>query len=72
MTEKPLRLFTCTDHEGHWPTGVASIVLAYSEPQARSLLQRKLKSVGLPHTGFTLEDVPLALPKAIILYDGEY
>lgn len=72
-----MRLFTCTDHKGHWPVGTASIVLASNEAEARSLLDRKLYENNLILNGetthYTLNEVSLEDgPKAIILNDGDY
>lgn len=69
----PLRVFTCTDHEGHWPVGVASIVVADNEASARAILGGELYKHGLTQDkSFTLREVDLARPNAIVLMDGDY
>ena len=75
MTE----LFVCTNHDGHWPVGVASIVFARDETHARELLDAELIGAGLkPSTEspYTLEQIfrPNGdyVPRALILNDGDY
>ncbi len=73
-----MRVWTCTDHAGVWPVGVASIVVASSEAEARSLLEGELASRRLLHRpprapfDFTLEEVDLEMARAIVLCDGNY
>jgi hypothetical protein len=68
-----LRLWVCTDHAGHYPVGVASIVLAPTEERARELLSAKLREHGLdPEAGpYTLEERRL-VECAYVLNDGDY
>lgn len=67
-----MKLYTCTDHDGHMgPT--AAIILAEDETAARGLLQLALIREGLnPHSAFTLSDWSLDRPMALILQNGEY
>jgi hypothetical protein len=65
-------LFTCTDHDGHYPVGVASIVVAESEAEARQLLGSKLLLEGLKPDAYTLSPVDESRPQAIILANGNY
>lgn len=67
-----MRVWICSDFEGFWPVGTASIVMAESSEQARALLQAALKERGLPESEFTLIEVDLTTPHAIILRDGNY
>lgn len=69
-----VKLFTCTDHDGHWPVGVASIVLADNEMQAGMMLAHELLKKGLDPVkpAFTLTEVDMSQPCAIILNDGDY
>ena len=67
-----LQLFTCTDHDVHWPSGAASIVLAPTEAEARQLLDQELRKRGLKSGPYTLVAVPLDQPRAVILRDGDY
>lgn len=70
-----LKLFTCTDHDGHWPTGAASIVIAKDRRQAKKLLDAELEADGLKpfkQKSYTLTEVLTTKPHAIILYNGDY
>ena len=67
-----MKIFTCTDHDGHW-VGVASVVVAPSEEIARRLLSVELRSLGLNgNKPFTLRVLDTAEPKAVVLQDGDY
>jgi hypothetical protein len=69
----PFRIFTCTDHEGHWPVGVASVVVADNETSARAVLGVELYKHGLTRNEpFTLQEVDLSHPHAVVLMDGDY
>lgn len=68
-----MRVFICTDHEGHYPVGVASIVVADDEDHARRLLGAELKQHGLRREKpFTLQEVGTADAHALVLLDGNY
>lgn len=70
-----LKLYTCTDHDYHYPVGVASVVLAYGEEDARQWLDKKLVAAGLsPYakSPYTLAEVSLHEPVAVVLCDGNY
>lgn len=68
-----MKFFTCTDHAGHWPVGVASIVLAEDEEEAWKQLSFALALKGLSgDKPFTLVEVPLTTKTAIVLNDGDY
>lgn len=67
-----LRVFTCTDHKGHWPVGTASVVIAHSEAEARQLLDAALLDQGLDLDAYTMNEVPLHEPRALVLNNGEY
>ena len=68
-----LRVFTCTDHAGHYPVGVASVVVASSEAEARELLDAELREHGLnPDEGYSLREINPEKPKAFVLLDGDY
>lgn len=69
-----LKLFTCTDHDSHC-IGVASIVVADSEAQARDLLDAALIEQGLkPYEleAYTLTDVDQTTAQAMVLRNGDY
>jgi hypothetical protein len=72
QAEPQLRLWVCTDHEGFFPVGTASVVVAANEAEARQLLQRKLEQYGLSRKPFTLRELALERPAAHVLADGNY
>lgn len=74
-----MNLYTCTDHDGVQPTGVASIVVARNTEVARELLDAKLVQLGLKtyvedsyKLDFFCRVVPGTRPQALILCDGDY
>lgn len=67
-----LQAFACTDHDGHYPVGVASVVFAEDEAQARALLAAELREHGLKDERFTLRRLNSTKPKAFVLQDGDY
>lgn len=68
-----LNVYTCTDHDGFYPVGVASVVVAETEEIARDLLKTELKEHGLDyHKPFTLRRINTAHPKAFVLLNGDY
>lgn len=67
-----MQVFVCTDHKGHYPVGTASVVIAENERQAYRLLETGLQQVGLADEAFTLKQVDITTPKAIVLCDGNY
>ena len=70
-----MKLYGCTDHDGHWPVGVSSVVIAHDENEARQLLDAELAKHGLngfDNKPYTLEKIPQTKPVAVILQDGEY
>lgn len=63
-----MKLFTCDDHDTHWPVGGASVVIAENAEIARELLRGALAAQGLnPAYPFTLVEVDLSTPQAIVL-----
>jgi hypothetical protein len=68
-----MNVYVCTDHEGHWPVGVCSVVVAASEDEARELLAAELHTHGLhKEEPFTLWQVSLERQRAMVLLDGDY
>ena len=74
MDAGAMRVWYCTDHDGHWPVGSASVVVAEYEDQARAYLIEALREKGIhqPKGDFTLTELPLDAAKAVVLNDGEY
>lgn len=70
-----LKIFTCVDHDAIMPTGVASIIIAYDKEQAKNLLDKELHNKGLStyeQQPYTLQDLEIGEPYAVILCDGDY
>lgn len=68
-----MKVFYCTDHDGYWPVGVASIVVAPSESIARLCLSEKLTELGLKgNKPFTLVELKTDKTQVLILKDGDY
>lgn len=67
-----MKLFTCNDHHGHWPVPTASVVIAESEEEARTMLTKELESRGIRVYDFTLIEIDLNEKQTIVLSDGEY
>lgn len=68
-----MNVYTCNDHDGHWPVGTASVVVAKDEAEARDLLRRVLKDQGLnPNEPFTLKLLETTAPVVRVLCDGDY
>jgi len=68
-----MKLFSCVDHDEHYSVGVASVVVAEDEAQARVLLDEALTAAGLnPNEPYTLNEIPLDQPSAHVLHDGNY
>jgi hypothetical protein len=68
-----MNVYVCTDHDGHWAVGVASVVVAENEEQARTLLVAELATHGLKQVDpFTLRRIATDAPKAFVLNDGDY
>lgn len=67
-----MNVYVCTDHDGHY-VGVASVVVANSEPEAAALLKAQLHEHGLDETKpFTLRLIQTERPQAFVLQDGDY
>lgn len=65
-------IWTCVDHDGHYPVGVASVVVAATESDARALLDAALKTEGLVPDDYTLERISADEPCAYVLNNGDY
>ncbi len=67
-----MNVYTCIDHDGHW-VGVASVVIAPTEDEARELLKDVLTDCGLNGAKpFTLHKIDISKPQAVVLCDGDY
>lgn len=66
------KVYVCTDHDSHWPVGVASVVIADSEEEARKLLDEQLLEHGLlsyENSKYSLKEITSG---AHVLCDGNY
>jgi hypothetical protein len=70
-----LKIFYCIDHNGHWPVGVASLIVAETKEQAQALLDAELVSRYLkPYSEepYTLIELDTSVPGVTVLRDGDY
>jgi hypothetical protein len=67
-----MSVFTCRDHDGIWPVGTASVIVADDYLQARKLLIAELKKRKLETDDFTLQELDLTYPHVLVLRDGDY
>lgn len=68
-----MNVYVCSDHDGHWPVGVCSVVVAEDEAYARELLALELRTHGLkPEKGFTLRRLNTEVARAFVILDGDY
>lgn len=68
-----MKVFTCTNFEGHYPVGVAAIIVAPTRKRAMQLLEEALENDGLHLDGDeTLEEVPLKKSFCELLNNGDY
>lgn len=70
-----MNVYTNTLFQGHWPVGVAAVVVAESPEEAALLLEIELQDRHLPMqtidpASFILVDT--SKPAAIIVQDGNY
>ncbi len=72
-TATPQKVFTCTDFRGFHALDVSSLIVAANHKQARETLIAELKRRGIYDSDveFTLSEVNIYHPGAIILQDGE-
>lgn len=70
-----LKVYTCTNFEGHYPVGVAAIIVANGEEQARLLLMAAMKMEGLEQENplnLAFEEIDTNKFGATILMNGDY
>jgi len=71
-----MKVYTCTDHDEHWPVGVASVIVANNEEEAKQLLDLALMEQGLDtfdeEDPYTLEELDIIEPGVLMLCNGEY
>jgi hypothetical protein len=68
-----MKVFYSSDHDGYYPVGVCSIVVADTELKAKNILKKKLIEKGLdPNDEFTLHEITLDKAEGYIILDGNY
>ncbi len=69
-----MNIYTSTDFRGHWPVGVAAIIVAKDKRQGVRLLEADLKKRGLEQKVSAKDLVLIStdLPQVLVLNDGEY
>lgn len=72
QNEESMKVYTCNDHDGFWPVGTASVIVAGSEDEARELLRNKLLSMKLDPSDFTLAELDVSKRGVTVLRDGDY
>lgn len=68
-----MKVFTCNDHNGYWPVGTASVIVAEDKDVATRLLDVALKDKKLKPSeleAYTLVELDTRNPGAFILNDG--
>ena len=67
-----MKVYTCIDHNTHYPVGGASIVIAEDKKRAKQLLNKELKEHGLEPNDYSLQEIDISIAHAIVLNDGDY
>ena len=73
--KKGLKIYICTDHDGHWPVGVASVITAKDKREAKKLLDKELIADGLTpfkENSYNLTEIENNKSEAYILNNGSY
>lgn len=69
-----MNVYTTTKFKGHYPIGSAAVITATSKEHAVELLEAELTRIGLAQkiTVDQIEELDVAMPKAVVLVDGNY
>lgn len=69
-----MKVFTCTEFAGHYPVGVAAVIVAASPELAARHLERTLAEAGLPQKidPSTMEHIKSRTASCTVLLDGNY
>lgn len=69
-----MKLYICDNFKGHWPVGVAAVIVADNQIHAAQLLENVLAEVGLKQdiNKSQLAEIDLTQHGAYILNDGDY
>jgi hypothetical protein len=67
-----MKVFTCTDHDGHFLSGI-SVIVAETELKAVNSLKKELEKAGLdPDKKFTLQELDITTRQVDMLFNGDY
>lgn len=67
-----MNIYTCNDHDGFFPVGTASVIVARNMDDAIELLRAKLLSMQLDPTNFTLAELDTSKEGVTVLRNGDY
>ena len=68
-----MKVFTCTNFEGHYGVGTSAIIVAPTLKRAKQLLEEALENDGLHFNGDEeINEVPLKKSFCELLNNGEY
>ncbi len=71
-----MRVFTCDNFEGHYPVGVAAVMIANGPDAAKLMLIDHLASIGLPQSERVAAKIEIKelvlMPGVTIIADGNY
>ena len=70
-----MKVYMAKGHDGHWPVGTASVVVAEDITQAMALLDAALIAQGLKpfkDEQYTLVSLDTSTPAAYVLCNGDY
>ena len=71
-----MKVYTSTDFEGHWPVGVAMVVVARGPETAKKLADQSLVANGLKPQFLAgdaaLEELDTSKGHAVLLCNGDY
>ena len=74
MTDE-MKIYTCDDHDYHYPVGVASVVIAPNVDEARKALDKQLfehSLRGYEEKSYTLNEMSIDRTQALVICDGNY
>jgi hypothetical protein len=73
MEPRTMRVYYSDDHEGYWPVGAASVIVAHDILEAAELLEAQLTEMGMNNPkDFSLEELDLNEIGVTVLADGNY
>ena len=68
-----MKLYTCTNFEGHYPVGTAAVVVATDKAHAFELLAAELARLGLKQSHpLQFNERDMSVGAVFVLNDGNY